>query len=197
MEKDDIIRLSVYTGMTAIYLTVFNIILRLDAYMRSTDFALYGSLIIAFTWLILVMVDLTLTIGSFSDAWVTIVSIGLGLCIIGFGIYMLVRLHKLDGIKYSDDELSPEKFLGNAWKHGVLLMPVLGGVVSVIVIMWRLTAEEFAWWMSLAYAAAFVVCVVVCAVFPSYATNIIIGAYVLAGIGSVIEGVLAVKEAFF
>lgn len=188
IEREDIIRLVIYTVVTAVYLTVFNIVLATDSYMRTTDFALYGSLTIVFSWAILMMIDISSNIGSFSDAWMTIVSIGLGLCIIGFGIYMMFALNK-SGI--------PTTFLNNSWKKGMLVMPILGGAVSNLMIIWLVKQEEVYWWSILTYAAAYIVGVIICAIFSSYYITILVLLYIACGIGGIILGAITIKESLF
>ena len=197
MDKDDIIRICIYTVATAVYLTVFNVVLAADAFMRTTNFALFGSLTVAFTWVMLIVIDLTFTVGSFSDAWVTVFSVILGLCIVGFGIYMLTELKRLDWKALSADELSSGVFLSNIWKTGVLLMPLLGGVLADIVILWRVRYKELSWWLIMMYAAAYFVCVILCAIFVSLVIIVMIIVYVVCIIVGIIVGVMTVKEVFF
>ncbi len=197
MDKNDIVRICVYTVVTAVYLTVFNVVLAADAFMRTTNFALFGSLTVAFTWVMLIVIDLAFTVGSFSDAWVTVFSVILGLCIVGFGIYMLTELKRLDGKALSADELSSGVFLSNIWKTGVLLMPLLGGVLADIVILWRVRYKELSWWLIMMYAAAYFVCVILCAIFASLVIIVMIIVYVVCAIAGIIVGVMTVKEVFF
>lgn len=192
MEKEDAIRLIAYSVATAVYLTVYNVVIAADAFMRTTDFRLYGSLIIVFSWIILMMLDLTITIGSFSTAWITVVAIGLGLCIIGFGIYMIVQLYNFDF--WYDDRA--RAMLDNSWKFGLFITPVLGGAATNTFVIWKLKDEDLYWWLAI-YAAAYAVCVPACAIFGNnIPTGLMLG-FVGFCIANVIVGAMTLKEVFF
>ena len=193
MEKEDAIRLIVYSVATAVYLTVYNVVIATNAVMRTTDFRLYGSLIIVFSWIILMMLDLSITIGSFSTAWITVVAIGLGLCIIGFGIYMIVRLYDLN-LRYDDRARS---MLDNCWQFGLFIAPVLGGAATNTFVIWKLRDEELSWWLALIYIAAYAVCVPACAIFGNSIPTGLTLVFVVFCIANVVVGSMTVKEVFF
>ena len=76
-------------------------------------------------------------------------------------------------------------------------MPLLGGVLADIVILWRVRYEELSWWLILTYAAAYFVCVILCAIFASLVIIVMIIVYVVCIIVGIVVGVMTVKEVFF
>lgn len=203
MEKEDFIRLAVYTAALVVFLIVYNVVLAANAFLRTTDFRLYGSLCAVFTWLMLVMLDLTLTIGSFSNAWITVVVIALGLCVFGFGIHMIVGVSGW-GLRGAVDAYNPtavvkakQSVYENVWLYGLAVTPMLGGVAANLLIIWKLKDEEMSWWMGLAYVAAYFVCVVICWLLADSVHMAMLFAYIACGIGNFVLGFFTVKEVFF
>lgn len=194
MEKSDAIRLITYTAVTVVYLTIYNVVLAANAFMCTTDFRLYGSLIIVFSWIILMMLDLSLTIGSFSVAWITVVAIGLGLVIIGFGIYMIAKLYNWD---YRHEGGAAASLLKNSWSYGLFVAPILGGVATNTIIIWKLKGEALSWWIILVYIVAYAVCVPACAIFKSSLPAAITIAFSAFCIANIVVGIMTVKEVFF
>lgn len=203
MDRDDVIRLAAYTVALAVFLIAYNVTLSVNAFLRTTDFRLYGSLCAVFTWLMLMMLDLTLTVGSFSNAWITIVVIALGLCVFGFGIHMIVCVSGW-GLRSSLTAYNPSAVVRakglvyeNVWLYGLAITPMLGGVAANLLIIWKLKDEELSWWMCGVYAAAYLLCVVLGWLFPSDIHMAMIFLYLASGIGAVVLGFFTVKEVFF
>lgn len=147
-----------------IMLAVFNFVVLMNEYLFEAKANIYGSIIIVAVCILFVMLYLRETVGcSIPKVLATIISIAIGVCILGCSSAFIANVIKDYGSNISNDEAAAifETAIDSPWVLAVSFMPVFAGSIGFMSILGQACddREVSSLWYYLCYIGGFIIAI--------------------------------------